>query len=634
MGHSRKRSSLPRWLAAAAAFASLVAAAASLATRTPAAVAAEARPVPPSERLIAHQVGPSTTLQATSAAAAVAARVRNPSAYAAAKSAADRSLAAWAASHPAAATPAQPQSVVGLNQPGLTAGQSGGSTPPDPTGAIGPASYVELVNSEIAVYSRTTLASPPIAMASEDAFTGSTGTCDGQTKWDQAAQRFEYWSLDCRAAATSNGFSIGWSKTASPTPLTGASANWCRFHFNTGSLLEDYGKLGNSNGFMIVGANEFNGVSQQYVQSPIFAVPKPANKSTTCPASVSATKFTPAAANEFTPEPANIFGSSVNGFVVAISGNLNNALRMYTLNGTSPPTLTDNGNISVAAFSTPANVPQPGSTDRIDSSDTRLTQANAAYDPVLKAFAVWTQHTIAGPGGGPSVVRWYELRAGRTTPVQTGTVAVSGAYAFNAAIAPNSAGNAAAIEYNVGSATMQVQLRARVHPPGSAAGSMSSETTLAASSGIARDFSCPSQAGTGSSCRWGDYAGASTDPSGCGAYVWGTNESNGAPDSAADARWKTQNFRLQVDECPTAAFSVTTPSPVHGSRVQFEGSASGDTDGSIVSYTWLFGDGATLTTASATPSHTYSAAGTYTVTLTVHDSAGLHATVSHSISVA
>ena len=59
---------------------------------------------------------------------------------------------------------------------------------------------------------------------SEDAFTGSTNTCDGQIKWDQAAQRFEYYSLDCAAAAGSNGFSFGWSKTASPTPLTGSSA--------------------------------------------------------------------------------------------------------------------------------------------------------------------------------------------------------------------------------------------------------------------------------------------------------------------------------------------------------------------------------------------------------------------------
>jgi len=162
---------------------------------------------------------------------------------------------------------------------------------------------------------------------------------------------------------------------------------------------------------------------------------------------------------------------------------------------------------------------------------------------------------------------------------------------------------------------------------------MSSETTLAGSSGIAADFSCPSKSGKSRPCRWGDYAGASTDPGGCGANVWGTNEINGTPDSNADAEWKTQNFRLQIDECPAAAFNVTTSSPMHGSPVHFDASASSDADGSITSYTWHFGDGATQTTTSATTSHTYSAAGTYTVMLTVHDSAGLHATVSHSVAV-
>jgi PKD repeat protein len=592
----------------------------------------EALPVPAAVALIARQVDPSSVPAPAAGPRLVALRVRDPGLYAEQKDAANRAYDAWAAAHPVSPAAGQtPSSIVALSRVGLNARQAGGSTPPDTTGAIGPTGYIELVNSEIAVYSRATLASPPLATAGEDAFTGSSGTCDGQMKWDQSAQRFEYWSLDCSAAAGSNGYSFGWSKTSSPTPLTGAGANWCKYHVNTLTNLEDYGKLGNDNSFMIVGANEF-AAATNYSDSPIFAIRKPANGSAACLASPSITKFTPAPANEFTPEPANIFGSSANGYIVAISGSLTNALRMYTLVGTTP-TLTDNGTIIVPAFNVPASVPQPGTTDRLDSSDTRLTQANAAYDPAHGTLGIWTQQTIAGAGNGPSVVRWYELRAGQTTPLQTGTVAVSGAFAFNGAISPTSAGNAAAIDYNVASSTLEVQVRARVHPLGSAPGTMSSETTLAGSAGIDNDFSCPSQVGGGATCRWGDYAGASPDPSGCGAGVWGTNELNGAPDGRGDAEWASQNLSLQLDECPTAAFAVTTATPTHRVPVGFSAAASRDADGAITSYFWHFGDGSTLATTSATAAHTFAAAGTYTVILIVHDSAGLVAVASHSLAV-
>ncbi|HET6427737.1 MAG TPA: tandem-95 repeat protein, partial [Phycisphaerae bacterium] len=75
---------------------------------------------------------------------------------------------------------------------------------------------------------------------------------------------------------------------------------------------------------------------------------------------------------------------------------------------------------------------------------------------------------------------------------------------------------------------------------------------------------------------------------------------------------------------PTAAVAVGTydlaDAPV---AVGFDGSASGDADGSIVSYAWDFGDGSpAISGPSATSSHTYAANGVYTVTLTVTDDDG------------
>ncbi len=58
-------------------------------------------------------------------------------------------------------------------------------------------------------------------------------------------------------------------------------------------------------------------------------------------------------------------------------------------------------------------------------------------------------------------------------------------------------------------------------------------------------------------------------------------------------------------------------SALAGRAVYFDGSGSSDPDGYIISYSWSFGDGSTKSGASV--SHAFSAAGTYTVTLTVKD---------------
>jgi hypothetical protein len=77
---------------------------------------------------------------------------------------------------------------------------------------------------------------------------------------------------------------------------------------------------------------------------------------------------------------------------------------------------------------------------------------------------------------------------------------------------------------------------------------------------------------------------------------------------------------------------VGTAQPVNGQPVAFTGAGSSDPDGSIVSYRWSFGDGATGTGANLT--HTYSKAGTYSVALTVTDNAGQSATAVRAVTIA
>jgi PKD repeat protein len=63
--------------------------------------------------------------------------------------------------------------------------------------------------------------------------------------------------------------------------------------------------------------------------------------------------------------------------------------------------------------------------------------------------------------------------------------------------------------------------------------------------------------------------------------------------------------------------------------VTFSSAGSSDPDGSITTYSWLFGDGGSG--SGQTVSHTYTVAGTYTATLTVKDNSGLTGTATVSV---
>ena len=89
-------------------------------------------------------------------------------------------------------------------------------------------------------------------------------------------------------------------------------------------------------------------------------------------------------------------------------------------------------------------------------------------------------------------------------------------------------------------------------------------------------------------------------------------------------------FPVTVDGSPTSAFTWNPGTPSAGASVAFQSAASAGTGG-IASYSWSFGDGGTSTAAN--PTHTYSAAGTYTATLSVIQFDGLTASVQHSITV-
>ncbi len=82
-----------------------------------------------------------------------------------------------------------------------------------------------------------------------------------------------------------------------------------------------------------------------------------------------------------------------------------------------------------------------------------------------------------------------------------------------------------------------------------------------------------------------------------------------------------------TNQAPTAAFTAAAKDLA----VSVDGSTSADADGTVASYAWTFGDQGTATGKTAT--HTYAAAGTYKVTLTVTDDKGATSSKSDDVVV-
>jgi hypothetical protein len=504
-------------------------------------------------------------------------RTRNPHELASAKRAAGQGI--FSAPLPGQSPTPSAAVTGGLNQPGIAASDNSAAnqgTPPDPTGAIGPSDYVEFVNSKVAVYSSSDL-SLVGSMADLDAFVGAPGddVFDPQIQWDPQSSRWFYLADDA-ASSTSNFLVFGFSKTSDPTDLS--ASGWCRYAISIGTAFDDYPKLGHDDNHVLFGTNVFsnNGPTGTFSGARIWSMPKPAAGTiTTCP-TFAASFFggptnplrTADGDQAFTPVPADTTDSLSAGYVVAAdypgSGSADQIMAWHVGGTASSPALVADGNMTVTSYAFPANVPQPGVSGLIDSSDTRLTQAVAHADPdVSGAEAVWTQQTVDGTGGR-SVVRWYELLPATKAVRQEGTVQSDTDFVFNGAVSPAMNGTTAVVQYNTGSATDVTQVRAQSRVGADPLGSTNGEITLGTSAAADQDFSC---GGAGSPCRWGDYAALTPDPADS-TRVWGSNQlidvAGGASDT--DPHWITRNFALVatphtiIDSGPSGPTNSESPS--------------------------------------------------------------------------
>lgn len=104
-------------------------------------------------------------------------------------------------------------------------------------------------------------------------------------------------------------------------------------------------------------------------------------------------------------------------------------------------------------------------------------------------------------------------------------------------------------------------------------------------------------------------------------------------DAAGSVATLTQNVTVTQGTAPTASFNFTPTSPAQFETVNFTAEASrvGVAGRTIIDYDWRFGDG--FTGSGMRVTHDYNVLGTYVVTLTVTDSAGVQGTTTQNVTI-
>jgi hypothetical protein len=522
-----------------------------------------------------------------------------------------------------------------------SSGNPCGCAPPDPNAAVGTTQVVEIVNTALAVYSKTgtTIMAPT---ASNTLWSGFGGNCqttndgDATVAFDKLANR---WVIQQFANVQS---STGpYLECVAVSTSADATGTYNRYSFQF-SNFPDYPKLSVWPDAYYTTYNMFTPSGGSFVDAEICAMNR-------------ANMLTGAAATQqcFTTDAnhGGILAADLDGTTPPPSGEAEIVMGIGTtsttldfwrfhVDWTTPANSTFTGptDLTVASYSTACGggtcIPQGGTSQQLDSLGDRIMYRLAYRNFGDHESLVTDQSVTAGSSTG---IRWYEFRMSGGNPAvfQQGTYAPDSTFRWMGSIAMDHVGNIA-LGYSQSSASTHPSIRFTGRAPGDPAGTMTqAETTVITGGG--------SQ--TGSLSRWGDYTSIQVDPSDDCTF-WYTNEyipSNGS------FNWNTRLASFQLPGCSTTQDFSISASPTSGTvtagnsttstiTVSDTGasqtvnlSASGLPSGASASFNpaSLSASGTstmTISTSASTPT------GTSTITITGTGSSGTH-TTTYSLTV-
>lgn len=382
------------------------------------------------------------------------------------------------------------------------------SAPPDTSGAVGATQYMQVVNSGIAVFDKTTKAVKWGPYPTNVLWQGFGGLCeadndgDAVVVYDKAAAR---WVVSQFAVTGGNLQCVAVSQTSD---ATGA---WNRYAFDYGTAFPDYPKLGVWPDAYYITFNIFNG--NTFGGAKICAYDR-------------AKMLTGAAATQVCYQLSTSYGgvlpADADGSLAPPAGSPNyllnftaNALNLWKfhVNFATPASssLTGPINIPVASFATACGggtcIPQANVSQKLDSLADRLMYRLAyrnfadGHESLVVTHSVKVGTTHKNPYTG---VRWYEIRSPGTTPVvyQQSTFSPDTSYRWMGSTAMDKQGNLG-IGYSVSSSTLFPGIRYTGRLAGDPLNTLQAESTIITGGG--------SQSGS-NLARWGDYSSLTVDP--------------------------------------------------------------------------------------------------------------------------
>jgi hypothetical protein len=519
------------------------------------------------------------------------------------------------------------------------------SAPPDTNGDIGLNHYLQIVNTDFAIFNKTgTVLFGPVTI--NTLWSGFGGGCQTNNDGDPIAiydAQADRWVVS-QFSVTTTPYTqcMAVSKTSDPT------GQYWRYSFDYGNTdFNDYPKIGvwpdayYTTYNIFANATTFSGGKVCAFDRARMLNGQPATQQ--CFNTTSAWGgLLPADVDGARPPPA---GSP--NYAVAFGTN-NLGVWRFHVDWTTPANSTFTGPtlVPVAAFTEACSggtcIPQAGTSQQLDSLADRLMY-RLAYRNFGDHETMVVNHSVTA---GASVgVRWYELRVngGSVSVFQQGTYAPDSNYRWMGSMAMDQQGNIA-LGFSLSGSSLSPQIHYTGRLAGDAPGSMTQgEGTIVNGRG--------SQSGTRGLSRWGDYSMMGVDPvDDCTfwyttEYLATTGEFNwhsriGAfkfpgcggtpPPPANDFSISANPTSLSLQQGASGT-SIITTAVTSGSAQTVSLSASGLPSGATASFnpTSITGAGGSTLTISTAPS---TPAGTYLVTVTGRGTSATH-TASISLTV-